>query len=282
MIIDTHTHFGDPSRPKEDLYRTELPKVYKEIAIPEGITGTVVTESSEDVEDNQWALDQADEDPFIVGLIGHLDPFSQDFDRHLDRFAADSRFCGIRLHADCCHQYAGDLHQGVDNIPERLLDSLTGLVKRNLALDLHGGCAYFDYFAELYRRVDGLRIVINHMGECHPLSASPPNAQWVAGIRRIASLPNACCKVSALVQMAATSPAPADPEFYRPAIDVVWNAFGVERLIYASNWPQIERVSDFATEHQIVAQYFAGKGTRAEEHFFWKNAKRVYKWGCDS
>ena len=74
MIIDTHTHFGDPARPKEDLYRTQLPETYKAVAIPEGITGTVVTESSQDVEDNQWTLDQADKDPFIVGLIGHLDP----------------------------------------------------------------------------------------------------------------------------------------------------------------------------------------------------------------
>ena len=133
MKIDTHTHFGGPSRPKELLYRTELPEVYKAVAIPEGVTGTVVTESSEDIEDNQWTLDQADKDPFIVGLIGHLDPFSEVFDRDLDRFAADSRFCGFRLHTNCCHRYTGHPHQGVDTIPERLLESLAKLVKKDLA-----------------------------------------------------------------------------------------------------------------------------------------------------
>jgi predicted TIM-barrel fold metal-dependent hydrolase len=282
MIIDTHTHFGEPSCPKEALYRTELPDAYKAVAIPEGVTGTVVTESSVDIEDNQWTLDQADKDPFIVGLIGHLDPFSEAFDRDLDRFAADVRFCGFRLHANCCHQYTGQPHQGVDPIPERLLKSLTRLVEKDLALDLHGGCEYFDYFAELYRRVDGLRVVINHMGECGPLTTGAPRAEWVAGIRRIASLPNAYCKVSALVQMAVQIPAPADPAFYHQVTDVVWNAFGAERLIYASNWPQIERVSDFATEHRIVACYFSEKGADAERKFFWKNAKRVYRWGRDA
>ncbi len=282
MKIDTHTHFGGPSRPKELLYRTELPEVYKAVAIPEGVTGTVVTESSEDIEDNQWTLDQADKDPFIVGLIGHLDPFSEVFDRDLDRFAADPRFCGFRLHTNCCHRYTGHPHQGVDAIPERLLESLAKLIKKDLALDIHGGCEYFDYFAELYRRTDGLRIVINHMGECGPLTTGPPRAEWAAGIRRIASLPNVYCKVSALVQMAVNVPAPVDPAFYHPVIDVVWNAFGTERLIYASNWPQIERVSDFATAHRIVADYFAEKGAEAEENFYWRNAKRMYKWGRDS
>ena len=103
MIIDTHTHFGEPSRPKKALYRTELPEAYKAVAIPEDVTGTVVTGSSANIEDNQWTLDQADRDPFIVGLIGHLDPFSEVFDRDLDQFATDVRLCGFRLHANCCH-----------------------------------------------------------------------------------------------------------------------------------------------------------------------------------
>ena len=82
--------------------------------------------------------------------------------------------------------------------------------------------------------------------------------------------------------MAAQIPALVDPAFYHQVADVVWNAFGVERLIYASNWPQIEHVSDFATEHRIVACYFSEKGAEAEEKFFWRNAKRVYGWRRDA
>jgi predicted TIM-barrel fold metal-dependent hydrolase len=279
MIIDTHTHFGDPARPKPPLYRTELPEVYKAVAIPEGVTGTVITESSEDIEDNQWNLDHADKDPFIVGLVGFLDPFADSYDDDLDRFAPDPRFCGIRLHANCCHPYAGDPKQGEDYLPDRLISNLAKLVEKDLSLDLHGGCEYFDYFEKLYRQVDGLRVILDHVGECWPIDGGPPNVEWVNGIKQIAALPNAYCKVSALVQMAATTPAPADLEYYRPAIDVVWNEFGADRVIYASNWPQIERVSDFATEHRIVADYFAEKGADVEERFFWKNAKKVYKWG---
>ena len=75
MIIDTHTHFYDPSRPQgvpwpgpenELLYRTVLPEHYRQIAEPEGVTGTVVVEASAWLDDNQWILDLAKDDPFNV------------------------------------------------------------------------------------------------------------------------------------------------------------------------------------------------------------------------
>ena len=72
MIIDTHTHFYDPYRPegvpwppRDDalLYRRVLPEDYKAVAVPEGVTGTVVVEASEWVEDNGWILDLAATEP---------------------------------------------------------------------------------------------------------------------------------------------------------------------------------------------------------------------------
>jgi predicted TIM-barrel fold metal-dependent hydrolase len=69
-IIDTHTHFYDPSRPqgvpwppKNDsvLYRTVLPAELKSIVEPLGVKGTVVVEASPVVEDNAWVLEIAKE-----------------------------------------------------------------------------------------------------------------------------------------------------------------------------------------------------------------------------
>jgi hypothetical protein len=61
-LVDTHTHFYDPSRPqgvpwppRDDklLYRTVLPKDYRALPVPRPVTGTVVVEASPWVEDNQ-------------------------------------------------------------------------------------------------------------------------------------------------------------------------------------------------------------------------------------
>src|SRR5690242_19820768 len=80
-IIDTHTHFYDPSRPqgvpwppKNDpvLYRTVLPAEFRSITEPLGVRGTVVVEASALVEDNAWILEIAKNEPFLLGLVGHL------------------------------------------------------------------------------------------------------------------------------------------------------------------------------------------------------------------
>ena len=278
MIIDTHTHFGDPAHPNPLLYRTVLPQVYKDVAIPEGVTGTIHTETAREIEENQWIIGLAEEDPFIVGLVGHLDPFSDRFASDLERDAASPIFRGIRLHMNCCHEYSGHPRQSLDNISEKLLESLELLRVRDLVLDFHGGHAELGYVAEIVRRLPGLPVVLNHIAEGSPIDGGPPDPEWVRNMRAIAVVPSICCKVSALVQMAATVPAPADVEFYRPTLDVLWNLFGEDRLIYASNWPQIERVSDFATAHDIVARYFEGKGVGSTEKYFWRNAKSVYRW----
>ncbi len=278
MIIDTHTHFGDPAHPHPLLYRTALPETYKALAVPEGVTGTVVVESCRGLEDDQWVLDQAAKDPFIVGLVGQLDPFTDQFVRDLDRFAASPLFNGFRLHMNCCRDYSGTPRQTRDDLSPRLLASLELLVGRDLALDFHGSYPDLDYVATLLHRIPGLRVVLNHIAEGRPIDGKEPNPEWARRVRDIAVWPQVYCKVSALVQMTTTLPAPADVEFYRPVLEVLWNAFGPDRLIYASNWPQIERFSDFATAHRIAARYFEDKGGEAAAKFFWKNSRAVYRW----
>src|SRR5262245_1657434 len=81
--IDAHTHFYDPTRPegipwpsKTDklLYRKVLPEHFLAVARPCGVVGTVVVEASSRVEDNQWLLDLAVKEPFVVGVVGRLTP----------------------------------------------------------------------------------------------------------------------------------------------------------------------------------------------------------------
>ena len=103
QAVDTHIHLYDPTRPqgvpwpaKTDalLYRPTLPQRFKAVAGPLGVTRAVVIEASAWVEDNQWILDLAKENPLIVALVGHLEPASENFAANLARFAKDPLFRG--------------------------------------------------------------------------------------------------------------------------------------------------------------------------------------------
>ena len=74
--------------------------------------------------------------------------------------------------------------------------------------------------------------------------------------------PYVYCKVSGLVESTKDKPSPTDVAYYAPTVDVLWDAFGADRLVYGSNWPVSERFADYATVQRIVSQYFQREGSR--------------------
>jgi predicted TIM-barrel fold metal-dependent hydrolase len=278
-IIDTHVHFYDPTRPegvpwpgKNDklLYRPFLPKHFRELTRPQMVTGTVVVECSTRLEDNQWVLDQAKDEPFVVGLVGNLTPGADDFPKHLHRFARNPLFRGIRV----VHE---PLEKGLDQ--DRFIDDLKRLAKHDLELDVNGGPRLLPVAARLAQRIPELRIVIDHAANV-PVDGKAPSPDWLAGIRLAAKQPNVFCKVSALVEgtRRRNGDAPTETAFYKPVLDALWAAFGEDRLIYGSNWPVSQYCASYATVLQIVREYFQAKGQSAAEQFFWRNALAAYKW----
>ncbi len=276
MIIDTHTHFYDPTRPQgvpwpgpeeKPLYRTVLPEHFRAVAAPEGVTRTVVVEASAWVEDNQWILDLAAKEPCIAGFVGNLRPGKEGFAANLDRFAANPLFRGIRIGVTGL--------QDMDSEP--FLADVAQLAAKGLELDVLIRDRPLRDLVPLARRLPGLPIVVNHIAEV-PIDGKAPDVGWAAQIREVAACPNVHCKVSALVERTPLRPAPDDVDYYRPTLDVLWDAFGEDRLIYGSNWPVSEPFAPYSATVKIVREYFAGKGPRAAGKYFSGNARAVYKW----
>ncbi|MEZ4640592.1 MAG: amidohydrolase family protein, partial [Caldilineaceae bacterium] len=234
MILDTHTHFYDPNRPqgvpwppKDNtlLYRPVLPGHLKDLAAPLGVTGTVVVEASSWLEDNQWILDLAADDPFIVGLVGNIVPNRPEFGAELARFVANPLFRGIR----CGGQRFAQIEQG------SFLADLKLLADHNLALDVLIQADHLDAVLDMAQRIPDLRIVINHILHM-PVDGNPISPGWQNRYQRAAELPNVYMKLSAMMEQSTVSPAPAALDFYRPTLDVLWRTFGADKLIYGSNW----------------------------------------------
>ena len=162
-VIDAHTHFYDPGRPqgvpwppRDDklLYRPVLPKDYRSLPVPHAVTGTVVVEASPRLEDNQWVLDLAATNPFIVGVVGNLPAGTKGFAAQLRRFAANKLFRGIRLRD---RKLEGTLED-----PAFVAD-LKLLAELNLSLDLVGGLEILAYADRLANQMGGLRLIIDHL-----------------------------------------------------------------------------------------------------------------------
>ncbi len=279
MIIDTHQHFWHVEAPWG-----KTPLDYKILAMPEGITGTILR-----LPETQLALDLADKEALVVGVCGAIKR-GPGFGAELDKFSANPLFRGI------C--YIGneleDAEQG------SFVSDMRKLAERDFQLDLlrvlpgfHGGPkAMQSLYVGTERslrgmfvladRVPNLRMVVEHNGGM-AIDGKPISDSWERIFRKIAEYPQIYVKVSGLMERATTR---AEDErgaealsFYRPALDALWEIFGEDRLMYGSNWPVCEHAGDFISHGlRIVRRYFSEKGEEASQKFFWKNSKIVYKW----
>lgn len=199
-IIDTHTHFYDPSRAegvpwpsKEDagLYRSVLPDEFVKLTEHLGVQGTVVVEASPWVEDNQWLIDLADTNTSIVGVIGNLPVGTGDFGALLED-SAHRIYRGVRINGDA-------IARGLDS--ELFVSDLLRFVEYELTVDVNHGAMPLVAINRLAARIPDLHVVIDHMGGTRMVGRDP-NKDWVEQIRLVARHKNVFMKVSALAESA--------------------------------------------------------------------------------
>lgn len=276
-IIDTHTHFFDPTRPQgvpwpdradPVLYRPFLPAEFIALTQPLGVTGTVVIEASPWLEDNAWLLKLADQNPFLLGIVGNLPPGRPEFSLQLKKLTQHRRFRGIRIGHDA-------LREALQ--PGATQNDLRQLAELNLTLDLLIPPEQLPDAARLGNLIPDLRIVVDHCANV-PVGRPPPN-EWIGGLAACHYTPNVFMKVSGLVEGTGQrgGRASPDPTHYHAVLDALWHPFGEDRLIYGSNWPVSLHFATYETVLRIVQDYFRAKGPRAVAHYFHRNAIKVYR-----
>ncbi|MEQ9406521.1 MAG: amidohydrolase family protein [Fuerstiella sp.] len=277
-LIDTHIHLYDTTRdiemawpPADDkvLYKPHLPAEYSRIAKAAGVTGVVIVEASDHLEDNNWVLDLVQEDDFYMGLVGNVDVNRPDFEQQVLRLKQDQRFVGVRPRGPDPIDYSND----------RVLINLRVLAKHNLTMDYltnGGGIPGIETIDRVARAIPNLRIVVNHcLG--YDFDGKAPSPEWIAAVERLAANKNVFCKISGLYQRSVPQPAPRQLDHYQPVLEVLWKHFGRERLIYGSNWPVTKHTGSYASFRELVDRFISAKGQDAREHYYWKNAATAYR-----
>ena len=276
-IIDTHIHLYDTTRPQglprppkddEVLYRPVLTEHFDKVSDENGINATVIVEASKWIPDNQWVLDLVKHDPNrYIGLVGSLEIGTPDFKKHLTKLSKDGRYVGIRMR----ERPGGDSF--FEN--EAVWSDLQLLSDRNQTLDVLMFQYSLDDVDMISKRLPKLKILINHVAGAD-IEGKPADPKWIAAVQKVAKNPNVNCKISGLFQQSHRQPSPKNLSFYKPELDVLWEAFGEDRLIYGSNWPVTMRGGTYGEYLAVVKGFFADKSRAAREKFFFKNALKFY------
>ena len=165
--------------------------------------------------------------------------------------------------------------EGVTGFNDAVWRDLKLLSDKGLTLDVLMANYDLDDVMLIAKRLPKLKILINHLTGLI-INGGAAEAAWAKKVKAAAKYPNVSCKVSGIFQRSNRSPAPKKVSYYAPIFEVVYEAFGEDRIIYGSNWPVTERGGEYGEQLAIINEYFSAKGKDEAEKLFWKNAAKFY------
>ena len=146
------------------------------------------------------------------------------------------------------------------------------LAPNGLSFDLQTPWWHLTEAAELAAAFPQTQIIINHTGLPSDRSAEGLEA-WRAAMRRVAQEPNVAVKISGLGQRGQPWNLNANRPVIRDTIDI----FGVDRCMFASNFPVDSLVATFSTIFNGFRDSVADLSRTERDALFWANAARLYR-----
>lgn len=274
MRLDAHQHFwkynsadfGWITDEMAILRRDYLPHDLQPLLTANGFDGSIAVQAQHSVDEVRWLLDLAAQNPFIKGVVGWVDLCSPSLRAQLEEFKENRRLVGIR------HVLQSEPDDEFMLRPE-FLRGLAQLEEFGLVYDLllyprHLPCA-----ARLAAELPRQTFVLDHIAK--PSIAAGQLDPWRRDIAALAAFPNVCCKLSGMVTEAHWHQWTA-PDF-ASYLDVVFEAFGPERLMIGSDWPVCTVAGDYNAVMDIVRNYIARCTADQRRAVLGENCARIYR-----
>jgi len=290
QIIDPHIHLWDlwtriyphfekPSKGRNGSNAAIARSYLLEEFLDEGegeveILGAVHVEAfpTDAVKETETLQLVADRSPIPLVIVSNGDLTVPDFPALLDRHGRSPIFRGIRQVVNR-HDKPDFSYVSRDLMADPgFLAGLRTLGTRNLSFDLQLYPHQMETAARLAAAAADTQIILNHDGMW---ADRDPDGwrQWKAGMRRLAEQPNITVKVSGFGMM--------DPgwttESIRPQVYETLEAFGVERTMFASNFPVDKLTSSYRAIWKSFSDITATLSSDERDALFSVNARRLYR-----
>jgi L-fuconolactonase len=280
-IIDAHQHFWQLSKPKpydyewigkpgkEAINRDYLPADLKKRMDEVGVTHTVFVQTQHHLDENLWVLKFAEENPWILGVVGWVDLQSPDCEKQLVAMREHKKFVGVR-HI---------VHDEPDDdwiVRPAVINGLKVLEKHGVPYDLLFFVKHLKHAATLAKQLPNLPLVIDHLAK--PKIKNPDRAdavaEWLPQLAAAAKYPNVYCKLSGMVTEADWKNWKADD--LRPFVDHALELFGAERCMFGSDWPVCELAGSYKQVYHALIEALGPLSASEREMIFSGTAKKFY------
>jgi len=273
MNIDSHQHFWRYD-PRRDAWITEEMSVLKRDFLPgdlipqlyaNHVEGSIAVQATQSETETTFLLELAEQFDEIKGVVGWVDLCAPNLPERLEHFSYFDKLCGFR-------------HVVQSEPDDRFMlrpDFLTGiqqLQQLEFTYDILVYPHQLPAAIELVERFPQQSFVLDHLAK--PLIRSGVISPWAQQIRLLAANPNVYCKLSGLITE-------ADWRSWRetdftPYLDVVFDAFGPDRLMFGSDWPVCLLAGDYRDVKRLLAEYLSDFPIEQRNKIFGGNAEKFY------
>jgi len=145
--------------------------------------------------------------------------------------------------------------------------------KRGLTFDLCIRNHQLASATELVRQCPEVSFVLDHIAK--PGIAAGAREPWTRDLQRMADLPNVVCKMAGVATEADHTR--WTPDDLQPYMAHAIACFGLERLLFASDWPVMNLATTFGAWVSLLDQVIAGNSEAERRALFRDNAIRTYR-----
>jgi L-fuconolactonase len=271
--IDAHQHFWkfDPVRDSwiddgmKDIQKDFMPADLEPLLLQNGFNGCVVVQSDQSEDETNFQLANADQYSFIKGVVGWVDLQAGNVEECLDYYTQHKKLKGFR------HVLQGEAQRDLMLQPA-FKKGISLLAKYGFTFDLLIFPDQLQYATELIKLFPHQPFVLDHFAK--PVIKNREIKDWEKDMRTMASAHNVYCKISGMVTEADWQHWQQDD--FKPYLDVVVNAFGIDRLMFGSDWPVCLVAASYTETINIVKAYFSTFTQSEHDKLFGGNAIQFY------
>ncbi len=277
MTIDSHQHFWR-YEPARDAWITDEMSVLKRDFLPadlipelgaNGIDACVAVQADQSEKETLFLLDLAQQCKTIAGVVGWVDLCAPSLPERLQHF---SRFQKLRGFRHIVQAEPDDRFM----IRAEFVRGIAALAEFQFVFDILVYPKQLPAAIELVAKFPGQRFVLDHMAKPAVKAGgrAGANSAWARHMRAIAAGANVYCKLSGLITEADWRHWRA--EDFTPYLDVVFEAFGPDRLMFGSDWPVCLLAGTYRRVKQLIVDYLRDRPDAEKEKIFGANAARFY------
>lgn len=272
MIIDSHQHFWkyDPVRDSwiddsmKELRRDFLPKDLAPLLKNNGIDGCVAVQANQSENETEFLLNLAQNNTFIKGVVGWVDLRADNIEERLEHYSSNNLFKGIR---HIVQAESDDFMLG-----KKFQNGISLLKQFDLTYDILVFPSQLRAAIQLVNKFPNQKFIIDHMAK--PTIKNGKMVDWKKGIELLVRSQNVYCKVSGMVTE-------ADWKNWKKGdftkyLDVIFDTFGVDRILYGSDWPVCLLAAEYELQLEIIGEYITKYSAEDKEKIMGGNAINFY------